>query len=136
MSNGPRRRRPSAAAALAERPRQKLSELKVTLRIAPPDADKDEDGNLVPALLEIDLGAFTLAERQLAKAALTKFVQPPDAEDVVIVHAWVVWRRTHPASSLDAWMNGLTFAEVLDGLSYEPGRTQWDTTPEGYDPEA
>lgn len=129
MSNGPRRRPPKSVQK--DRP---AGELKFTAVIAPPDGARDDQDQPIRVQLEVDLRAFTLAERQLAKRAMSKFVAPIDMEDVVVVHAWVVWRRTHPESSLQYWMDHITFGDVLDGLAVEPGRVEWDTTPEGYDP--
>lgn len=129
MSNQPRRR----PAKSVQRERS-LAELKFGLRIAPPDGPRDAQDQPIPVELEVDLRSFVLTERQLAKRALLKFAQPPDIEDVVIVHAWVVWRRTNPSSSLQYWMDNVTYGDLLDGLALEPGHVEWDTTPEGYDP--
>ena len=109
-------------------------ELKFDFRIAPPDGDLDGDGNPIPVEMHVDLREFTLGERQLVKRALLKFAQPVDVEDVVVVHAWVVWRRTHPTSSLQYWMDHIDYGDFLDGMAFEPGHVAWDTTPEGYDP--
>ena len=114
----------------AQRP---AGELKYTFVIAPPDGDLDGDGNPIPVQMEVDLRAFKLAERDLVKRALSKFTEP-DMTDVCVVHAWVIWRRTHPTSSLQYWMDTITLGQLLDAISLEPGRVVWDTTPEGYDP--
>jgi len=129
VSNRPRQR--PAKQVQRERP---AGELKYELRIAPPDGELDADGNSIPVELVVDLRHFTLDERQLAKRALLKFAQPPDWEDVIVVHAFVVWRRTHPAASLQFWMEHIEWGDLLDGLALEPGHVAWDTTPEGYDP--
>lgn len=136
MSNharGGKKGRTPPKTAMSQRP---AGELLYSFKIAPPDGDRNEDGTPVLVQVDVDLRRFTLAERQLVKKALLKFAQPPEFEDVIVVHAWVVWRRTHPESSLDLWMNDIEWGDFLDGLSVEPGHTQWDTTPEGYDPEA
>lgn len=129
MSNQPRRRPPKQVQR--ERP---AGELKFSVVIAPPDGPRDAEDQPIPVQLEVDLRTWSLAERQLAKQAMAKFVQPPDPEDVVIVHAWVVWRRTNPTSSLQYWMDNITFGDLLDGIKYEIGHVHWNTTPEGYDP--
>lgn len=107
-----------------------VNELRFSVTISPPDADDD-----LRHQFDVDLRAMTLAERQLAKRALAKMVDPDWAE-VVMVHAWVVWRRTNPTSSLQEWMDNLSFGDVLDGLDFDPEHVAWDTTPEGFDPEA
>lgn len=132
MSNAAARRRP-AKAVQRERP---AGELKFAVIIAPPDGERDDDGNPVPVTLEVDLRHFTLAERQLVKRIMAKFAEPVEAEDVVLAHAFTVWRRTHPDASLQRWMDDIEWGTLLDSLNMEPGRTAWDTTPEGYDPEA
>lgn len=134
MSNAPRKpvQRKPAAAIQSKRP---AGELRFAARIAPPDGDRDADGRLVHVDLVCDLRRFTLAERQLVKRSLAKFVQPPDWDDVIVVHCWVVWRRTHPDSSLQRWMTEIEFGDLMDGLNIDPGHVEWDTTPEGYDPE-
>lgn len=131
MSNRPNNR-PHPKAVQRQRP---ATELKFSLVLAPPDGPQGDDGNLLPQRLDIDLRSWPLADRELAKRALSKFVQP-DAEDVVLVHAWIVWRRSNPTSSLQTWMENITLGDLLDGLNMDPGRVTWDTTPEGYDPEA
>lgn len=132
MTNSPRNRQ-SARAAQAQRPK---GELKYSLMIAPPDGPRDEEGVPVPQQIDIDLRHFTLAERQMVKRVLAKFVQPPDWEDVLVAHSWVVWRRSNPTSSLQAWMDDIEWGDLLDALQLEPGHVHWDTTPEGFDPEA
>lgn len=129
------RPRPRTAKAV-QADRRPLSELKFEVRIAPPDGDRDAADQIIPVQLAIDLLHFSLAERQLAKRALTKFVQPHDWEDIIVTHAWVVWRRTHPESSLQFWMDHIDWGDLLNALELEPGRVEWDTTPEGFDPEA
>ena len=129
MSNQQRRQSPKSVQA--KRP---AGELKFGLRIAPPDGPTDAQGAIIPVEIEVDLRSFTLAERQLAKRAMSKFAPPNDIEDVVVVHAWVVWRRTNPSSSLQFWMDHISYGDLLDGLGLEPGHVEWDTTPEGYDP--
>lgn len=130
MSNHPRHRT-SPKNVQKERP---LGELKFTVRVAPPDGPTDAEGQPFPADIEVDLRRFTLAERQLVRKVMAKFAEPAEMTDVVVAHAWVVWRRTNPSSSLQFWMDHITFGDLLDGLSLEPGHTEWDTTPEGYDP--
>lgn len=126
----------SARQALAARPR---GELKFTVKLRPPDGDLDpgdEFGRTQMVDIAVDLRHFQLSERQLAKAAMAKFVAPIDFEDYVTVHTWVVWRRTHPDSSLQGWMDHIEWGELLDGLDpVDPARVEWDTTPEGFDPE-
>lgn len=111
-----------------------LGELKFDFLIAPPDGPRDADDKPIPVHIHVDLRQFTLAERQLVKRAQAKFAQPLDAEDVAVVHAWVVWRRTNPTSSLQYWMDHIEYGDFLDSITLEPGHVQWDTTPEGYDP--
>lgn len=103
-------------------------ELRFSLMLTPPGED-------VAQQLEVDLRGMTLSERQLAKRALAKMVEP-SFEEVILVHAWVVWRRTHPTASLQTWMDDITFGDLLDGIDFEPDHVLWDTTPEGFDPEA
>lgn len=114
----------------ARKVRRPAKELRFTVTICPPDADDDTRHQL-----DVDLRSMSLSERQLAKRALAKMVEPDWAE-IVMVHAWVVWRRTNQTSSLQEWMDDLTFGDVLDGLDFEPDHVAWDTTPEGFDPEA
>jgi hypothetical protein len=128
MTNAARRR--PAKAVANERP---VGELKFDLVLRPPDGPTDETGRPIPQQITVDLRRFTLGERQLAKRVLTKFVSS-DMEDVVLAHAWVVWRRTNPTSSLQSWMDSIEWGDLLDGLMFEPGHVHWDTTPEGYDP--
>lgn len=124
-----RSQRQSARAALKKRP---AGELKVVLRIVPPEGERDNDQ---PVELFVDLRNMTGSERQLAKRALEKMTAV-DMTEVVLVHAWVVWRRTHSESSLQTWMDDTKYGEILDGMDVEPGHVEWDTTPEGFDPEA
>lgn len=107
------------------------NELRFSLTVEAPD---DEGGGT--HRIDVDLKAMSLGERELARAAMAKAVQPAAWEVVVIVHAWVVWRRSHPTSSLQTWMDDITLSDILDGINVEPSRTVWDTTPEGFDPEA
>lgn len=118
----------SAAAAMKKRAK---NELRFSIEIEAPDAEGGGRHRL-----DVDLRAMTLGERELARAALAKAVQPPAFEVVMLVHAWVVWRRSHPTSSLQVWMDDITFGDIMDGVQLEPSRVAWDTTPEGYDPEA
>lgn len=111
-----------------------LGELKFDFLIAPPDGPRDADDKPIPVEMHIDLRTFSLGERQLVKRALQKFAQPVDVEDVAVVHAWVVWKRTNPTSSLQYWMDHIEYGDFLDGMAFEPGHVAWDTTPEGYDP--
>lgn len=104
-------------------------ELQFSLAVIPPDA-----GDGTPQRVDVDLRRMSLSERQLAKRALAKMAEP-SFEEIILVHAWVTWRRTHPTSSLQVWMDDITFGDVLDGIDMEPGRVDWDTTPEGFDPE-
>lgn len=134
MNNRVRRRSSAPArAAAANRP---AKELLFDFVIRPPDGDRDENGDIILVDLSVNLREFTLDERQLVKRIMAKFAEPHAMEDVAIAHAWVVWRRTHPTSSLDNWMTDITFGDVLDGLTFAPGHVHWQTTPEGYDPEA
>ena len=115
-----------------ERP---LGELKFSCRIAPPDGDRDPETNApVPVRIDVDLRLFTLAERQIVKQIMGKFATPIEYDDVIVAHAWVVWRRTHPDSSLQYWMEHIAVGDLMDSLSMQPGDTAWDTTPEDYDP--
>lgn len=119
--------RPDAKAEMGKRP---AGELKFTLIVEPPDSESTDR-----AQIDVDLRTMTLAERQLVKRALAKMVEPDYAE-ILLVHAWVVWRRTNPHSSLQLWMDNLALGDITDGVTYEPGHVHWDTTPEGFDPEA
>lgn len=110
--------------AFQQRP---LNELKFAWRGTPPGSDD-------PVLIEVELRTMTLAERQLVKRGLALMVSP-DWSEIVIVHVWVIWRRTHPEASLSEWMGGLSFGDVLDGVDMDPDQVDWDTTPEGWDPE-
>lgn len=121
----------NARAAMANRP---AGELLFDVRLAPPDGDRGEDGAPLPVDLHVDLREFTLSERQLVKRILAKMAEPPDMDDVIVGHAFVVWRRTHPTASLQNWMDHITWGDLLDGLQMEPGHVAWDTTPKGYDP--
>lgn len=135
MSNHPKQR-PAAKTVAGNRP---AGELQFDLVIRPPDGEIDpteDPPRPHPVQLHVDLRKFSLAERQLVKRALAKFAEPQDFDDVIVVHAWVVWRRTHPTSSLQHWMDHIEWGDVLDGLAVEPGHVEWDTTPEGFDPEA
>lgn len=118
--------RPDAKAEMGKRPPR---ELKFTLVVEPPDSESTER-----VQIDVDLRTMTLAERQLVKRALAKMVEP-DAE-ILLVHGWVVWRRTNPHSSLQVWMDNLALGDITDGVTYEPGHVHWDTTPKGFDPEA
>lgn len=130
MSNAARKGR--ARKELGNRP---ANELSFSVRVAPPDGDRDADGSPIPVQLDIELREFTLAERQLVKRVLAKMAQPPDWDDVIVAHAWVVWRRTRPESSLQVWMDHITWGEVLDGVEFaDPPAVVWDTTPEDFDP--
>ena len=119
--------RPDAKAEMGKRPTR---ELKFTLVVEPPDSESTER-----VQIDVDLRTMTLAERQLVKRALAKMVEPDYAE-ILLVHGWVVWRRTNPHSSLQVWMDNLALGDITDGVTYEPGHVHWDTTPEGFDPEA
>ena len=119
--------RPDAKAEMGKRPAR---ELKFTLVVEPPDSESTER-----VQIDVDLRTMTLAERQLVKRALAKMVEPDYAE-ILLVHGWVVWRRTNPHSSLQVWMDNLALGDITDGVTYEPGHVHWDTTPEGFDPEA
>ena len=114
----------------AAKVRRPANEMRMTVVVRPPDADDDARHQI-----DIDLRTMTLAERQLAKRAMAKMVDA-SWEEVIMVHAWVTWRRDHPSSSLQEWMDNLTFGDVLDGIEFDPDRVAWDTTPEGFDPEA
>ena len=118
MTTKPKRPRPpSAKEALKRRP---VGELQFSLLVAPPDAEGD-----TPQQIDVDLRGMSLSERELARAALAKTVQPPEMTTVLLIHAWVTWRRTHPTSSLQVWMDDITYGEILDGLNVEPGHTAW-----------
>lgn len=114
--------------ARAEMKRRPAGELKVSLTIEPPDAE-----GAGRQQIDVDLMSMTLSERQLVKRAMAK-MESPDYAEVVLVHAWVVWRRTHPTSSLQVWMDNLSLRDITDGIDQEPGHVVWDTTPEGFDP--
>lgn len=130
MSNQKKPRASRAPSAAQVSKNRAANELKMSVLLTVPDHDSDD-----PVQIDINLREFTLAEREVAKAALAKAVQPPDMHLVVVVHAWVVWRRTHPHSSLQAWMDNITFGDVLDGVGqFEAMLQVWDTTPEGFDP--
>ncbi len=129
-----RQRPKSAKHVQRDRP---INEIDFTLRIAPPDGPSNAEGDPIPVDLHVTLRKFTLAERQLAARALAKMVQPPTVEFIYLVHGWIVWRRTNPTSSLQVWMDSITFGDLMDGLEgHDPENVVWDTTPEGYDPEA
>lgn len=115
----------SAAQAMKQRVG---NEVRFILRITPPGEEDLHE-------IAVDLRSMSLSERQLAKRAMAKFTDP-DAQEWTLVHAWVVWRRTHETASLQAWMDDIRFGDLLDGLDLDPGRVAWDTTPEGFDPEA
>ena len=119
--------RPDAKAEMGKRP---AGELKFTLVVEPPDSESTDR-----VQIDVDLRTMTLTERQLVKRALAKMVEPDYAE-ILLVHGWVVWRRTNPHSSLQVWMDNLALGDITDGVTYEPGHVHWDTTPEGFDPEA
>jgi len=129
VSNAPKKRpaRPDAKAELARRP---AGELKFSLSIEVPDAEGGGRHQI-----DVDLMGMSLSDRQLAKRALAK-MESPDYAEVALVHAWVSWRRDHPTSSLQAWMDDVSLRDITDGIAYEPGHVVWDTTPEGFDPEA
>jgi hypothetical protein len=127
---GARTYRGTPKPAAAKKKSEPVGELRFGLLIDPPDNDTG-----APVELHVSLREFTLAERQLAKRALAKFTDP-DMEEVITVHAWVVWRRTHPESSLQNWMDHVQWGDVLDGLALDPDHVAWNTTPEGFDPEA
>lgn len=98
----------------------------VHIKITPPGETEQHD-------IEINLMAFTLAERNTAKKALAKFTEP-DMVDIMAVNAWVVWRRSHPECSLDDWVNGITFGDLL-GTDWAGVAEQPYDTPEDYSPE-
>ena len=98
-----------------------------TISLTPP-------GETEPVEIELNLLGFTIAERNIAKKALAQFVDP-DLVEIVCVNAWVVWRRTHSDSSLDDWVNGITFGDLI-GANFDDLRQQPFETPEGFDPEA
>ena len=126
MSNKPNtRQRPKAKDELKRRP---AGELKFSLGIEVPDADGGGRHQI-----DVDLMGMSLAERQLAKRALAK-MESPDYAEVALVHAWVAWRRDHPTSSLQVWMDDIRLRDITDGIVAEPGHVVWDTTPEGFDP--
>lgn len=131
MSNQPRNRPKPPKQVQRERP---LGELKFRFVIAPPDGERDANDQPIKVELDVNLGEFSLSERQLTKQVLAKFATPIDPQDVCVVHAWVMWRRTHPTSSFQYWMDNITTSELFEAIALEPGQTQWDTTPEGYDP--
>ena len=114
-----------------ERP---IGELRFSVMIGPPDGERDAENVPVPVRIDCDLRKFTLAERQLVKQIMNKLAAPIDMEDVIVAHSWVVWRRTHPESSLNVWMNHLDVGSLMDALDLDPSETAWDTTPEDYDP--
>lgn len=91
-------------------------------------------GETEPVEIELNLLGFTIAERNIAKKALAQFTDP-DLVEIVCVNAWVVWRRTHPDSRLDDWVNGITFGDLI-GASFDDLRLQPFDTPDGFDPEA
>lgn len=113
-----------ARTAAAGRPQ---GELRADISITPPGSDEVHQ-------ISIDLRTMSLSERQLVKRALAKMTDPDWAE-ILLVHAWVVWRRTNPTASLSSWMDNIMFGDVMDGLDMDPTRVQWDTTPDEYDPE-
>lgn len=119
--------RPDAKAEMKRRP---VGELKFTLVVEPPDSESTDKVSI-----DVDLMRMSLADRQLVKRALAKMVEPDYAE-ILLVHAWVVWRQTNPNTSLQLWMDNLDLGDITDGVTYEPGHVHWDTTPEGFDPEA
>jgi len=128
VSNKPKQRPARAAAA------NRTADLRFDFRIAPPDGDRTPEGVPVPVDLVVDLRRFTLGERDLAMRALTKMADPNDWVDWCVVHAWVVWRRSHPASSLQVWMDHIEWGAVLDGLAFDTIPAGFDTVPEGFDP--
>ena len=127
MSNAPKKRpaRPDAKAELKRRP---AGELKFSLSIEVPEAEGGGRHQI-----DVDLMGMSLSDRQLAKRALAK-MESPDYAEVALVHAWVAWRRDHPTSSLQVWMDDICLRDITDGLDAEPGHVQWNTTPEGFDP--
>lgn len=126
MSNRPNsKQRPDAKAELKRRP---AKELKFTLTIEVPEAEGGGRHQI-----DVDLMSMSLSERQLAKRALAK-MESPDYAEVTLVHAWVAWRRDHPTSSLQVWMDDINLRDITDGIDQEPGHVAWDTTPEGFDP--
>lgn len=132
MSTTTKKQRPAKAAATPPQvlaKRRPVNELKFSLTIEVPD---DDGGGRHQ--IDVDLRTMTLSERHIARRALDKCPQPPEPTDVFLIHAWVVWRRTHPTSSLTTWMETISFGDVLDAIDMNPEHTVWDTTPEGYDP--
>lgn len=125
--------RPTARTTMKNRP---LNELEFTGRFAVPDGPRDPETNKpIPGEIHCELRRFTLAERQLVKRIMQKFASPPDWDDVIVAHAFVVWRRTHPEASLQYWMDHIQWGDLLDGLDLAtPASIAWDTTPEHYDP--
>lgn len=119
-----------AAASTKDSVRAAFGELKFSVEIDPPDSPTPG----IPVRLDVDLANFTLEERQLAKRAMAKMTAP-DMEEVIVVHAWVVWRRSWPNSSLTVWFKDIRWSDVVMGLAIEPGHVNWDTTPEDVDPE-
>lgn len=97
-------------------------------RIKPP-------GETEPVDIEINLLGMTLAERNVAKKALAQF-EEPDLVEIVAVNAWVVWRRTHPESQLQEWVEGITFGDIIGAGQFDDVLDLPWVTPEGYDPEA
>jgi|CXWL01.1.fsa_nt_gi hypothetical protein len=136
MSNGSKST-PKAARKPRETQKQRpLGELKFTVMIRPPDGERDAENVPIPVEVDVDLRRFSLLERQLVKTIMNKFAAPVDMEDVVVAHAWIVWRRTHPDSSLQYWMEHIDVGDLMECIAMDPKETNWDTTPEDFDPKA
>ncbi len=104
MSTATKKPRPAKAAAKKATPRdlanrRPVNELKFSVTIEVPD---DDGGG--KHQIDVELRSMSLAERHVARRAIDKCPQPPEPTDVFLIHAWVVWRRTHPTSSLTTWM--------------------------------
>lgn len=130
MTNKSKRRPPREVQL--QRP---LHELKFTAVIRPPDGDRDPDtGQPRPVELEVELRTFTLYERQFVKTVMNLFALPHDTEDIVVAHAFVVWKRTHPTASLKVWMEHIEWGQFIEDLTLDPKLVNWDTTPPDFDP--